>query len=384
MEKRILSGIRATSKLHIGNYLGALKQFIDIQNTGEFQCYFFIADLHALTTPFEPKELRKNSLEVAAEFIAAGLDPKKSVIFLQNQVHEHSELAWIFECITPLGELERMTQFKDKSGIYSLFSKYLPELSEQRLQEITPLIDEVKNSQIVTEAVLKKIADSLNIALKTVIEIFRTGELTRNKAKLGLLAYPTLMAADILMYKPFAVPVGEDQTQHIELSRIIARKFNKQFGQTFPEPKNYALKPLRIQSLKNPEKKMSKTGDEPLYLDDTPEITKSKIKKAVTATDTSGNSLGAENLFYLLSHFGTVEHIAYFADMKKSGNVKYSELKEILAEDISNHFADFRNKKKELLENPDKLITILADGAKKASHIASQTLEEVKKKIGLI
>jgi tryptophanyl-tRNA synthetase len=324
MEKRILSGIRATSKLHIGNYLGALKQFIDIQNTGEFQCYFFIADLHALTTPFEPKELRKNSLEVAAEFIAAGLDPKKSVIFLQNQVHEHSELAWIFECITPLGELERMTQFKDKSA--------------QNQKNINA----------------------------------------------GLLCYPALMAADILMYKPFAVPVGEDQTQHIELSRIIARKFNKQFGQTFPEPKNYALKPLRIQSLKNPEKKMSKTGDEPLYLDDTPEITKSKIKKAVTATDTSGSSLGAENLFYLLSHFGTVEHIAYFADMKKSGNVKYSELKEILAEDISNHFADFRNKKKELLENPDKLITILADGAKKARHIASQTLEEVKKKIGLI
>ena len=166
----IVSGIRASGRLHVGNYLGALKQFVELQNEGKYNCFFFIADLHALTTPFEPKELSKNTLHVAAEYLAAGIDPDKSVFFLQNQVLEHAELAWIFSCLTPLGELERMTQFKDKS-------------SQQR--------------------------DNINA---------------------GLLTYPSLMAADILIYKPTKVPVGEDQTQHVELTRAIARRFNNRFG----------------------------------------------------------------------------------------------------------------------------------------------------------
>lgn len=323
-QERILSGIRATSKLHIGNYLGALKQFIEIQENAAAQCYFFIADLHALTTPFDPKELRKTTLEVAAEYIAAGLDPNRSTIFLQNQVHEHAELAWVFECITPLGELERMTQYKDKSAQHT---------------------------------------ENINA---------------------GLLCYPALMAADILMYKPSKVPVGDDQTQHIELARIIARKFNKQFGDTFPEPQNYTLKPLRIQSLKDPDKKMSKTGDESLFIDDEPAEVQRKVKKAVTATDGSGASLGAENLLYLLSQFGTPEHIAQFATAKQDESIKYSELKEALAADIANYFAEFREKKKELLARPDELAQILGDGARKAREVASQTLLEVKEKIGLL
>src|SRR3989338_1138892 len=269
-QETIVSGIRATGRLHIGNYLGALKQFIELQNTTAKQGYFFIADLHALTTPFEPTELKQQTLEVVADYIAGGLDPKKSVIFLQNQVHEHAELAWIFECITPLGELERMTQYKDKSGSH------------------------------------------------------------KANINAGLLAYPTLMAADILLYKPSLVPVGDDQTQHLELTRIIARKFNNKFGNTFPEPKNYLLKPLRIMSFKDPSKKMSKTNDDPLYLDDAPEVIHKKLKKAVTATEGHGKSAGAENLLYLLSHFGTKQHIEQFADAQKDGSIKYSELKEIL------------------------------------------------------
>ncbi len=323
-KERILSGIRATSKLHIGNYLGALKQFVDLQNNTDSECLFFIADLHALTTPFVPADLRQTTLEVAAEYIAAGLDPEKSVLFLQNQVHEHTELAWIFECISPLGELERMTQFKDKS---------------------------------------KQQAESINA---------------------GLLTYPVLMSADILLYKPKFVPVGEDQMQHLELARIVARKFNTQFGKVFPEPKNHALKPLRIMSLKDPSKKMSKTGDAPLFLADTPEEIYAKIKKAVTASDSHGASAGAENLIYLLSHFGTSEHVAQIADAVKTETLKYSELKDVLAADIAEHFAQFREKKAELLSRPDTLAQILGDGAHKARKIAQQTLAEVKEKIGLL
>lgn len=324
-KERILSGIRATSKLHIGNYLGALKQFVEIQNNGEAQCYFFIADLHALTTPFEPKELRKHTLEVVAEYIAAGLDPKKSVIFLQNQVHEHSELAWVFECITPLGELERMTQFKDKAQQH------------------------------------------------------------KTNINAGLLCYPALMSADILLYKPNKVPVGDDQTQHIELSRIIARKFNKQFGQVFPEPKNYLLKPLRIMSLADPTKKMSKSDPKScLFIDDEPNTIREKIKKAVTATDGTGKSAGAENLLGLLAHFGSHAHIEHFNDMQQMGTLKFSELKEALATDIAEHFAEFREKKKEFLARPEYLAEVLGEGARKAREVAHETLREVKEKIGLL
>lgn len=320
----IVSGIRATGRLHIGSYLGALKQFVDLQNAGEHHYYFFIADLHALTTPFEPKELHQNTLEIVAEYLAAGIDPEKSVLFLQNHVSEHAELAWIFNCITPLGELERMTQFKDKAGQHK---------------------------------------ENINA---------------------GLLTYPALMAADILLYKPAMVPVGDDQSQHLELTREIARKFNARFGKTFPEPKNYLTKPLRIRSLTNPDKKMSKTGDEALMLDDSPAEISRKLKKAVTATDGKNKSAGVDNLLFLLREFGTKEQIQYFENGLKDNTIKYSELKVALADDIASHFAGFREKKHAILNDKERLAEILADGAHRARATASDTLREVKQKIGLI
>lgn len=324
MKDIIVSGIRATGKLHIGNYLGALKQFVDIQNAGNTTSFVFIADLHALTTPFEPQELSQNTYEVVAEYLAAGINPEKSVFFLQNHVQEHAELAWIFNCITPLGELERMTQFKDKSKQH------------------------------------------------------------RSNVNAGLLTYPTLMAADILIYKPNTVPVGEDQVQHVELARIVARKFNARFGETFPEPKTHLHKPLRIMSLKDPNKKMSKTGDEALMLSDEPEIILKKMKKAVTATEGKDQSPGTDNLFQLLGFFGTAEQQKYFKDQRASNSLKFSELKETLAKEISQHFAEFRDKKNKLLADKKQLDELLAEGAGKARKIAQQTLKEVKNKIGLI
>ncbi len=322
-QETILSGVQATGRMHIGNYLGALKQFVDIQNEGKLKCYFFVADLHALTVPRDPKQLRQDTLEVVAEYIAAGLDPEKSVIFIQNHVLEHAELAWIFNCITPVGELERMTQFKDKG----------------RVQK-----------------------DSVNA---------------------GLLTYPVLMAADILLYKPNFVPVGEDQVQHVELTRIVARKFNKQFGNVFPEPKPFERKPLRIMSLKNPTKKMSKTGDEPIYLDDEPAVIHAKLKKAVTATAGEGSE-GVENLLYLLETFGDASQAGEFRAQVKDGSIKYSELKTALADAIADYFADFREKKKALLEDKQRLAQILADGAARAREIANETMNEVKEKVGLL
>ncbi len=333
----ILAGIRATGRLHIGNYLGALKQFVDLQNDSKNRCFFFIADLHAITTPFKPHELSENTLHVAAEYLAAGIDPKKSVFFLQNQVLEHAELAWIFNCITPLGELQRMTQFKDKS--------------QQHKENINA----------------------------------------------GLLTYPTLMAADILMYKPDAIPVGEDQTQHVELARIVARKFNNKFGDTFPEPHTYLKKPLRIMSLTDPEKKMSKTpnqslrsgtgqaGDEgTVFIDDSPETIQRKLKKAVTASEPGKASPGVENLFLLLDYFGTPDQAAALRGAQQDGTLKFSDLKQTLAQDIAEHFAEFREKKRMLLAEPERLAEILSEGAEQAHEVARQTMQEVKQKVGLL
>lgn len=323
-KQTIVGGIRPTNKLHIGNYLGALKHFVEISKDKNTNSYFFVVDLHALTTPFEPKELRQHSLDAAATYLAMGFDYKNSALFVQSQIPEHSELAWIFNCITPLGELERMTQFKEKSQAHK----------------------------------------------------------TNNNA--GLLAYPVLMAADILLYKPTGVSVGEDQVQHVELSRTIARKFNNHFGKIFPEPQTYLRKPLRIMSLSDPEKKMSKTGDEALNLDDSPEEIKRKLKKAVTASEPGKKSPGVENLFFLLEHFGTKEEIQFFRDAQRADTLKFSELKETLAKEIAEYFAEFREKKAELLKKPEFLAEVLGEGATRARKTASATLEEVKQKIGLL
>ncbi len=326
MDKKqtVVGGIRPTNKLHIGNYLGALKQFVEISNDKDKHSFFFIVDLHAITTPFEPKQLRQNSLDAAATYLAAGFNPDNSSLFIQSHLTEHAELAWIFSCITPLGELERMTQFKEKSAAH---------------------------------------ASNINA---------------------GLLGYPVLMAADILLYKPTGVSVGDDQVQHVELSRVIARKFNHHFGKTFPEPRTFLTKPLRVMSLTDPEKKMSKTGDEALLLDDEPKEIMRKLKKAVTASEPGKKSPGVENLFLLLEHFGTQEEIQFFRDAQRANALKFSELKETLAKKIAAYFEPFREKKQALLDKPDYLAQILGDGAAKARQTAQATLMEVKEKIGLL
>ena len=322
-KKIVLSGIRPTGKLHIGNYLGALKNFVELQK--DYTCYFMIADLHSLNEPYDPAIKYRQIIEQAADFIAVGLDPKKCVIFVQSQVHEHSELAIILSNVIPVSYLFRMTQFKEKSE------------SKQ---------------------------DSVNS---------------------GLLYYPVLMASDILLYKPQYIPVGDDQTQHVELSRDIARFFNNRYGETFIEPKPLYTQIPRVMSIMDPGKKMSKSlGDAHcIYMDDEPEIIEKKLARAVTDTG-DGKSLGAENLLALTKIFCSKDIYEKFSDDQKKSKLMYSDLKKTLAVSISKYFEDFRKKKKKLLGNPKKLESILALGSKKAQKIAKKMLIEAKEKAGIL
>jgi tryptophanyl-tRNA synthetase len=323
---RVFSGIQPTGDIHIGNYLGAIRQWVELQESNE--CIFCIVDLHSLTVPYPPSELQKRIFEKAVAYLAAGVDPMKAIIFVQSKVPEHTELCWLLGVVTPVGDLQRMTQFKEKS---------------------------------------KKFAKNVNA---------------------GLLNYPILMAADILLYNTDLVPVGKDQQQHVELTREIARRFNKRFGETFKLPKVILPKQgAKIMSLVNPEKKMSKS-DKPetfISLFDSPESIKKKIRSAVTD---SGKEVrydpekkkGISNLMTIYSLFSgiTLSEIE-----KKFKNKSYQEFKEDLADLLIEKLEPFRRKKEEFEINPQRVREILQEGAKRAKIIAEQNMETIRKNMGL-
>ncbi len=324
---RLISGIRPSGELTIANYLGAIKQWLLLQEN--YESYFFIADLHAITTAYDPKNFSDNVLKTLALYLSLGLNPKKAIIFRQSDIPSHTELAWLFSTFTPVGELERMTQYKEK---------------------------------------------------------IREGA----AAMAGLLSYPILMAADILLYKAEAVPVGEDQIQHIELTREIADRFNKRFGKTFPIPK--AILPqketARIKSLQNPTKKMSKSDDDPngaIMLLDSPEEIRRKIKIAVTD---SGKEIkydpekkpAISNLLGIFSGFSEKSIPELEKEFKGKG---YAEFKAILSELLIEKLTSIQEKFDSLIKDQEKLKTILNTGSKKAKLVAQSTIEEVKVKMGL-
>lgn len=340
MAKQIaVSGIQASGVLHIGNYIGAIELFVRLQD--KYKMFVFIADLHAITVPQDPKALRENTLSVASMYIACGLDPKKTTLFVQSHVPAHVELGWILNTITPLGELKRMTQFKDKTGMSGMgFSKT------------------IENAQI-------------------------------NNINAGLLNYPTLMAADILLYQPDIVPVGEDQVQHVELTRTLARKFNSHFGNTFKEPKELLRKEgARIMAIDDPTKKMSKSSGPNNYiaLTDEPDIIRKKIKTAVTDSGSEikfdlQNKAGISNLLSIYCAFSS-ESIASLE--KKYTGKNYGVFKSDLAELLVQKLSDIQKKYKSLLKNKKSLMKILNDGAKSANKVAEKTMANVREKIGLI
>lgn len=325
--KVIFSGIQPTNIIHIGNYLGALKSWVGLQDKNE--TIFCVVDLHAITVPQDPETLRKKTLETAALFIACGVDPEKSSIFVQSSRAEHSELAWILNCFTYTGELRRMTQFKDKSG----------------------------ESQ-----------DSVSA---------------------GLFDYPVLMAADILLYQATHVPVGEDQKQHIEITRDIAQRLNNKYGELFtiPEPIIQG-NGARIMALDDASKKMSKSSPNPasfIALTDSPDTIREKVKRATTDSG-SGVKAGADKpeITNLLNIFSAITGREIAEIEQEFAGKGYGEFKSALAEAIVSELAPIQEKFNSLMQNPDELKRILEAGSQKVAKEAGETLARVKEKIGLI
>ncbi|MFA6272151.1 MAG: tryptophan--tRNA ligase [Patescibacteria group bacterium] len=325
-KKYIFSGIQPSGAIHLGNYFGAIRQWVELQKT--YTGIFSIVDYHAITVNYDPHKLQRRILEAAADYLAAGIDPKKSMIFVQSDVPEHVELAWLFNTILPVSELRRMTQYKEKSG-------------------------------------------------------------RQQSASAGLLNYPILMAADILLYKAIGVPVGEDQIQHVELTRTIARNFNRKFGKVFVEPSVILSRGSRIMSLADPLKKMSKSLGEKHYvaLSDSPSVMRKKFMSAVTDTGVTmyekKKSPGVYNLFELLELMTDAQTVARFEKKYQTGNLSYKELKETLGNAAVDMFASFQEKRTKLLSDEKKLRKILADGASRARKIAQKTLQEAKQKMGI-
>lgn len=325
MRKRIFSGAQPTGNLHIGNYLGALKNWVALQD--EYESFYCIVNLHAITLPQEPKVLRQKTLDLARIYLAAGIDPQKSTVFIQSDVSEHAELAWILSCISRMGELERMTQFKDK------------------------------------------------------------GKGNTERAGVGLFTYPVLMASDILLYQTDLVPVGQDQKQHLELSRDLAERFNRDYGETFKVPDPF-IPPVgaNIRSLQEPAKKMSKSDEDvngAIYLlDDADTVTK-KIKRAVTD---SGTEIRFDDERPAISNLLTIYQLMTGKSAQECEEnfvgKGYGHFKTELAESVVEFLRPFQQR----VEDYDdaSLSTILKSGAEKAKSIASETLKTVYDRMGIV
>lgn len=328
MKDLVFSGVKPTGAAHLGTYIGALKQWVAIQKN--HRCLFCIVDLHAITVPQDPKELRALTLDVAATYLAAGIDPKRSDLYVQSDVPEHAELGWILGTITKMGELERMTQFKDKSQ--------------------------------------------------------KGG---RERAGLGLFAYPALMAADILLYDTSAVPVGEDQMQHLELTRVIARRFNERFGETFVIPQALIQKHgARVMSLQDPSKKMSKSDESKtgvIMLDDDADTIRKKIMRAVT--DTDGRVYFDQDKKPAVSNLMTIYHHVTGLSLKEIETAfegkGYGDFKNDLAERLIEHLAPITMRLNELRKDPKELERILDAGRDKAKALAEKKMKIVRDRVGL-
>ena len=326
----LLSGMQpSASSLHLGNYLGALVNWVNMQR--DFNSFYVIVDLHAITVPQDPNELRTNTRRTAAQYIAAGINPQDSALFVQSHVPAHAELAWVLNCITGFGEASRMTQFKDKSQ--------------------------------------------------------KAGS---ESASVGLFTYPILQAADILLYQPKAVPVGEDQRQHLELTRDLAERFNSRFGQTFTIPEAHILKETaKIYDLQNPTAKMSKSAADPKGLvnlmDDDSTIMK-KIKSAVTDTDASirvdwENKPGVSNL---LSIHSSISGESLVSLEERFAGAGYGVLKSEVADVVINALGPIRDRANDLMSDQAELDRLLASGAEKARAVAEDTLAKVYDRVGFI
>ena len=326
-KKTILSGIKPTGSLNLGGYLGAVKNWVKLQE--DYNCLYMLADLHALTIRIDPAVLRRNSMELFALYIACGIDPEKNLLFFQSHVPQHAELSWILNCYTMFGELNRMTQFKDKSA---------------------------------------KNAENINA---------------------GLFTYPVLMAADILLYQSDLVPVGEDQRQHLELARDIATRFNGVYGDVFKLPEGYTPKVgARIMSLTNPTHKMSKSEEDEngtVNLLDSKDAIIRKFKRAVTDSETCVRyAEGKDGINNLMSIYSAVTGKSFEEIEKEFDGKGYGDFKLTVGESVADCLAPIQQKYNDLVSDKAQLEAIYKHGAEQASYMAMKTLRKVYKKVGLI
>jgi len=327
-KKRMLSGIQPSGDLHLGNYLGAIKNWG--ARSDLYECFYFMADLHTITVRQTPADLRRRTLEQLAQYIACGLDPEKNTLFIQSHVHQHAELGWVLNCYTMFGELSRMTQFKDKSS---------------------------------------KHAENVNG---------------------GLFTYPALMAADILLYQPDLVPVGHDQKQHCELTRDVAKRFNGIYGDVFKIPEPFIPETgARIMSLNAPESKMSKSMPEGcVFLMERPEDIQRKFKRAITDSDTENcvrfdpeNKPGVANL---MSIYSAVTGESFEQIEAEFAGCGYGKFKPVVGDAVIEHLRPIREEASRLLKDKAYLEGVYRDGAQRASYVAEKTLRKVYKKVGFV
>jgi len=325
VSQRLFSGIQPSGDIHIGNYLGAIRNWVDL--IPQYECIYCIVDYHAITVPYEPAEMQARILSAAAVNMACGIDPEQCTLFVQSHVPEHTELAWVLNTVTPIGELQRMTQFKDKSKQHEA------------------------------------------------------------NVMAGLLNYPVLMAADILLYKGEVVPVGDDQVQHLELSREITRKFNYRFGPVFPEPEEKLTAAARIMGLDDPTRKMSKSLDNAIGLLEEPDSIWEKVRTGVTdparvrRTD-PGDPLKC-NIYTLHEYFSTDDDCAACAEGCRTAGIGCIDCKKVLFENMMALLDPIRERANALLAAPDDVRDILRSGAKHCRAIAAETMAEVRQAMGL-
>ncbi len=333
-KQRVLSCIQPTGGLHIGNYFGAIKNWVRLQNEEKYQCIFGVVDLHAMTMPYRPKDLAASTTNLVIELLACGIDPEKSILFIQSFVPQHTELAWILGCVTSYGELSRMTQFKDKAD----------------------QLESIGSDHFVSA---------------------------------GLFTYPILQAADILTYRAQFVPVGKDQEQHLELARNIAARFNRQFGDYFLEPQPLYTETPKLGSLGDPLRKMSKSLGERHYIGlfENEEYIRRKVRSAVTDIGDEQKSgvisAGVENLFNILKSCGAHDIARQLHDEFVNGNLKYASLKEATADALIALTAEFKEAKQELEKDTATISRQITRMSQRAREIAEGTINDVRKLTGL-
>jgi tryptophanyl-tRNA synthetase len=327
----VFSGIQPTGDMHIGNYFGAVANYVRLQNLSQYQTVYCVVNLHAMTLPYDVAALKKNTEQMFVDLLAVGLRPNKSIVFIQSMVPEHAELAWIFGCVCSYGDLTRQAQFKEKS-------------------------EQVEGKQ----------------------EAFISA---------SLFTYPVLQAADILLYRAGNVPVGQDQKQHLELSRSIANRFNTQFGEYFPEPEMLATETPKILSLNDPTKKMSKSLGSKSYvgLFDDEATVRSKVRSAVTDTGNPDEPMGAgaQNLIGLLRACGKDDLAAEFERTYASGQRRYAPLKDATADALVELTQGMRARRAGIMADKDNVKRLMKEGADKARAVAVQTMKDVRRLTGL-